>query len=411
VARDAHRQALVGRALDADDFDALGELPLALLQVQVLHVAAGAGEAPGDALVASGQDARHTRQRAANGVEAGRVQVREVPHRRRREPEVRVVGEQRLARGGAAAGERPAVGSGQEVGRLREAQRLALEAAVQLLQIADLGRRVAGVGREELVDARQRERTRELQAQQLATPIGAEVPRHHLHPGHGICCAPAFGLYCQKQKLDGQHRVAGEKGVDAGGIGIEQAPRFGVEVLQVRFRHAAHAQGAQEAIGIERRGAEDLGEAPGGDAAAHFHLPQPVLRMQEAEGEIRVGDRGGIDVWHVVAVAQYFHRRDESGQRDFALCLRQRLAQPGVGGADRDQRKSQQEGCDSHRWEFCYNKGARCSTAFTRRSTPRSRPSASSPSSRTAGCTIRSARSPTCRCRGASPPTATSSCA
>jgi len=61
-----------------------------------------------------------------------------------------------------------------------------------------------------------------------------------------------------------------------------------------------------EAIGIERRGAEHFGETPGADAAIHFELPQAVLRMHEAERELRIGFRFRKNVRDAVPIAQYF---------------------------------------------------------------------------------------------------------
>ena len=99
---------------------------------------------------------------------------------------------------------------------------------------------------------------------------------------------------------------------------------------QVRFGHAPQAERAHEAVRLERIRAEDLGEAPRADAPVHLHLPEPVLGVDEAEREVRVLERGGVDVRDAVAVAQHLDGRAEAGERDLAARHRQRLAQINV---------------------------------------------------------------------------------
>ena len=56
--------------------------------------------------------------------------------------------------------------------------------------------------------------------------------------------------------------------------------------------------------------------------------------VHEAERELRVALRGGKDVRHAVGIAQDLHRRVDSGDRDFALEMGQRLAQINVSEED-----------------------------------------------------------------------------
>ena len=98
-----------------------------------------------------------------------RMEMREVPHRWRRKPQMRIVGEERLAARAALARNGPAVGRARRPARSRQH----VDAFVQAADVADRERLVAGIGSEELPDALKRQRAREMQAQQLAAPVAA----------------------------------------------------------------------------------------------------------------------------------------------------------------------------------------------------------------------------------------------
>ena len=104
-------------------------------------------------------------------------------------------------------------------------------------------------------------------------------------------------------------------------------------MAHVRLGDAPYAERAQEAVRIQRARAEHLGEAPGGDAPVHLELPEPVLRMHEAERELRVGFRLRKYVRHAVLVAQHLDRSAEARHRDLAAGRRQRQAQIQIGAA------------------------------------------------------------------------------
>ena len=193
------------------------------------------------------------------------------------------------------------------------------------------GRRLAGVGRQEFVDARQRQRLRQAHAQQFVAPVAAQVPGHHLDPADRVDGRPGLGPHAGEPELRRQHRIGGEEGVDAGGVGLEQPHRFAVQHAQVRLRRAAHAERAQEPVGLQPARADDFGQAAGGHAPAHFHLPEAVLRVHEAEREARILQAGREDVRNAVAVAQDLDRAAEAGEADLALGLRQGLPQVEVG--------------------------------------------------------------------------------
>ena len=220
VSRDAHAQLLGLAALHADGFlddaeraRAFGREVAAgsvqLFDVEVLHVGAGVRKAPGDALVVPDDYARHAGQRRADDVDAGRGDLREVPHRWRGEAEVRIVGEQRLAAFRARTRHHPVVRAQAFVvwHELREAHRVALHRRVQLLQVGDRRRRLARIRRQEFVDARERERFREAHAQQFVAPVAAQVPGHHFDPGDRVGRHPGFGPRAGEPEFNRQHRV------------------------------------------------------------------------------------------------------------------------------------------------------------------------------------------------------------
>jgi hypothetical protein len=198
---------------------------------------------------------------------------------------------------------------------------------IKLLELADPHRRVSRIGRQELLDARRRQRFREAHAQQLVAPVAAQVPGHHFQPGERVDRLPAFKIQADKKKLRRQDRPHAEEGVDARGIGVELVSRVLVEMREICLRRAPHAHGTQKAVGFQAAAAQRLGQAPGPDAPVNLHLPEAVLRMHEAERELRIALRLGEDVRHAEAVAQDLHRRAEAGELDLALPGGQRLAQ------------------------------------------------------------------------------------
>ena len=106
----SHGVRQVGHAFDTNGFlprfkrlPALGRLVLRgvgrvdFFQIQVLHIGTGVGEAPSHASVMAQNHQRHARQRGANHVLVGRLQMRIKPNRRCAQTQVRVVGKQGLA--------------------------------------------------------------------------------------------------------------------------------------------------------------------------------------------------------------------------------------------------------------------------------------------------------------------------
>jgi hypothetical protein len=202
---------------------------------------------------------------------------------------------------------------------LRGLGRTLFQPFVKLAQVGKVERCVAGIGREELLDARRRQAARKLQPQELVAPVAAEVPGHHLHPAHRVGGGPRLGCHAQQPELGRQHRPARDEGIDAGGVGVEQPQRLGVEVAQIRLGGAPHAERAHEAVGFQAGRPYHLREAPGGDAPVHLHLPQPVLGVHVAEREMRVVERAGEDVRDAESVAQHLGPGLQAPRQKLAL--------------------------------------------------------------------------------------------
>ena len=83
-----------------------------LFDEQVLNVRAGIGEAPCNVAVVPEHHHRHAGEGRAHGVHAGPREMHEIPDRRRGEPEVGIVREQRLAGHAPRPVDHPAIGAG-----------------------------------------------------------------------------------------------------------------------------------------------------------------------------------------------------------------------------------------------------------------------------------------------------------
>src|SRR5262249_22240881 len=102
-----------------------------------------------------------------------------------------------------------------------------------------------------------------------------------------------------------------------------------------RTRGAAGTQRAQEPVGRDGRGAEDLRQPSVPDPPLKFHLPQAILSVRVPEPEVRVELRLAEDVRHGIGVADDVDRRRQPGDRDRAIELRQRAPEVTVC-AERD---------------------------------------------------------------------------
>ena len=94
-----------------------------------------------------------------------------------------------------------------------------------------------------------------------------------------------------------------DKGIDAVGVGGEDALAVGVVArpLRVVHRSPVHHQPRSKVI-VKRRGPEDLREPSLAPPAPHLQLPQPVLGHDVSLREKEVLGVLGIDVRHAPRV-------------------------------------------------------------------------------------------------------------
>ncbi|MCY1288712.1 hypothetical protein D9M70_377670 [compost metagenome] len=380
VARAADFQRHVGRALDADGLGAGLEagpavrgLVLGLaagpqpFDKQVLHVRRGIGQTPCDAVVVPEHHHRNAGQRGAGHVESRGGHAGEIPQRRRLQTQVRVVGQHRLARLRMRTGDHPVVRAhALDIARRRlvadagHGIRQRRQLLVQVAVIHGAHRLLARVRRQQFTDARHRQHLRQSHAQRLLVPVAAQVPRHHGLPAQRIGRLPVLRLGAQQQELGWQRSLPMvDPRIDAVCVCLQGGPRLRRGLRKDRFGVAPHAQRAQELVGIERGGAQDLGEPAGHHALVHLHLPQPVLRVDIAQREPCVGLAGGTDLRHAVAIAHDGDPAVQARERNGARCRRlRRLPIPDQGPCRAGYRQHQQP---SHKLGQTTEPAHRCS--------------------------------------------------
>ncbi len=336
------RQRLVLRA------DPVG-VALDLLQVEVADIRPQVGEAPGDVGVVADHHPRVPAEGVARHlVRAGRrhgraVQAHLVPDARQRGAEVRVVGQQRLARRGAVAGDDPRVRPDARAARPHQRGHgvECLQHPAQRRHGGDRRRR-RGLGHrlgvlvegpaddralrdDRLVVGEREVRVEALgpvdpdlrgdqAALDLLLHVAAQVPRHRLEPCDGVGRGPRLDLVpavgqAEDDVLKGQLAVglALEVGVDALGVRVERRARLGRQQRQLLLGDPPPAEGADEGVRRRRGLAQHLREPAGGHVPADVHLPEPVLGVHEALGEEQVVAAGRVDLRDAVGVAHHLH--------------------------------------------------------------------------------------------------------
>ena len=133
----------------------------------------------------------------------------------------------------------------------------------------------------------------------------------------------AFGDFQQVEFNRG--RVAVLKLVDAVQIGQQRlgGRALGVELFGPGVGVIANAEGAKQAVHIHQFGAQDFSQFALRQAAHHFHLKQPVLRMHVAQRAVHVGLAGGLDVRHAAFVITHGDLGPEVFQGQRTRTLRQ----------------------------------------------------------------------------------------
>ena len=359
-----------------------------LLDDEVLDVRVDVRGAPRDPGVVTEDHTRHARERdAGNVVRAGgrhgpAVQPVEVPDRRHRDAQVRVVREQRAAAGRHGRADDPVVGADPvvrgEAGRRVQSGRLeeALAEAGDRMPgggligaeggarcgVAD-GRRVAGgrrrprrtrarrwlrarvagaarpgqagrgddrsavaVGGEELIRPG---RVAQLPVGQvpehLGVEVAAQVPRLDLAPRDRVEVRPRLRRDAgDEERQPERPAMRVQPRVDALGVRIEDGPGGRRDGVEVALGRDAPAEGPDELVRVELARPEHLGQPAGRDMPPDLHLPHPLAGVDVALGEEEVVWRVGGDVRDPGRVAGDRHRCPEPGRGDRPGRLRHR---------------------------------------------------------------------------------------
>ena len=354
-----HHQRHVVPAPDPDPFDANperarpvgGEIAVRIVGIdplhkQVLGVAVGRRQAPGDRPVMAENRHRNARDGRAGEREARGFDPRQVPQPRRAKTEMGIVGEDRAAGLGMRSRDRPDVGGGDRsdlLGPAREKRREQRRPAER----RDGRRRRAGDVGPELVDPLGREQVGEPGAQGLGPRIGRQPHPHKPRPDQRIRRAPFLRRRKHEREFDGdQPGMGAQIGVDPVGIGFEAVDHRRGEPFQRSFGEAVETEDAHPPVERQCRCADDLRQPPGAGPAHELHLKETVLSMYEAQGKIGVPFARRDDARDAVAVAQDRNRRIEPGERDRSLGLRARRLDRQIRAADDDNHKNRKPGRD-----------------------------------------------------------------
>ena len=164
-------------------------------------------------------------------------------------------------------------------------------------------------------------------AVEFSGEAGGEVLEHDKADEERVAWRPGSGLVAEEAELEwevGTLEVDG--GVDTGGVLLEEVEFVGREGGEGAVGGDAELEGALEAVVDEEAGAKDLGESAGGMAAESVHLPEAILRGDEALGEDEVVERGCAEMGDAVSVALDGDGAGETGDGEGAVELRQRVA-------------------------------------------------------------------------------------
>ena len=276
--------------------------------------------------VAAVPEARDTGVAAAGGVILRAVQGEFIPAGGHPERLVRVAGEDGVAAGGFAAGDRPVVGAGRVLGahRVGGAGIVRRHGAgkhkvfrcfrreVESLQ--GFGQELGGFGGDETVDA------------------AIERPPEAAGGGDDVTHGKGVRLVADKFEFDREVIAhCGDAGIDAGNEGFADGAGGGVDQDGFAVADLGDADGEMCDVGGEVGRTEDFGLTTERAAAQAVHLPKAIFSHGDAEAEIDVRRGGAIDMRHAGLVAQDFDAAVD-GSVKAAIARRGAGGEPGVAG-------------------------------------------------------------------------------
>ena len=210
------------------------------MQIEIVHV--GRGDTPAQRLAPAGHDRGDAGDRAADHAASGQFKPSQIPDRGRGEAKMRVVGQERAARGRAigrcgpsvrGAGKGARVGGVERIARQRGGADIGLRARDQRCIFGQSSHASAGHIGQDIADPVLLEGERRARAQHLGRDLAAELQRHQLDDGHRVSGLPGCDAVGKEEKL---WRAAPQRvlvdlpqtGVDAIRIGLQGSAGRGV---------------------------------------------------------------------------------------------------------------------------------------------------------------------------------------
>ena len=144
-----------------------------------------------------------------------------------------------------------------------------------------------------------------------------------------------FHSQAQQLHLERQRRGARGGGVDAGAEALEQGAQLRVERRRLALGDAADAERPHQPVDRQPLLPGHLGDLALDRAAVEVHLPEPVLGVDEALGEVEVALGVGLDVGNAPAVAPHPHPALQPADLDRPPLLGQRPPRQPVPGRRR----------------------------------------------------------------------------
>ncbi len=294
------------------------------LDEEVLDVRHHVGEGEGDVVVLAQGDTRQAWDRGAAAEAPAELQAELVPDTRHPAGQMRVAGEQGAAGLRASGRHRPVVRAAGRRGQadllahatdlLRQSQAVAVE-SLPGMEHHRVSLRVGGI---DLRGALLAELADQVRTEQLPLPVGREPEREQLAPGQHVGRAPGLEVEAEQLELGRWRRRDSRRLVEAGAVGVEQAPEVGVELRFLAQRHPAQAQRAHQPVDRETVAPGDLADPAGGDPAVHLALPEAVLAVAEALAEPEVDRRLGTDGRHPPAISDDLYPPLEAADPEIA---------------------------------------------------------------------------------------------
>ena len=263
----------------------------------------------------------------------------QIPDRGRGQSQVRIVGEQRAARGRARRRGGPGVGGPGQPARGHRHQHVV--AGLRCSGISWQVRKQCGIVRQRRdavagrvgqdvghpVGIRQHQRCP--CPQHLVADVARQLQGHELDQGDRIRRLPGRQGRVEQEEFGRTppQRIAvylGDARIHARGIGVERIARARILRIERLHRQRIEIEPAQQLVRLDRARAENLREPALHGAAHQRHLPQAVLRMGIAEAEERVPVGLRHDVRHVGIVAYDLDIRGQSGHGERLVVVGQR---------------------------------------------------------------------------------------